>query len=216
MKKLSVNSPEYRELVTKLLGKEVKFEASPAIPIPTSPKTLPVPSRSPPKPIVKKSAPKQAKKAVQKNISKYYITESTFNKISEKFSDKFDREFDWRSAIEFIQIRIVNMYVIREVSLDIKAVLRNESDFSEDEVEFIEDAMMDIDYGNAVKDIKNGNLEKVSSDLVLGFFDPNILHIFKDNNIKILVPLYTEGKNKVYMSELKPGTYLSPILSDDT
>ena len=44
MKKLSVNSPEYRDIVSKLLGKEVKFEDIPAVPIPKSPvtsKTLP-------------------------------------------------------------------------------------------------------------------------------------------------------------------------------
>ena len=37
MKKISVNSPEYRDIVKKLLGKEVKFENLPAISIPTSP-----------------------------------------------------------------------------------------------------------------------------------------------------------------------------------
>ena len=37
MKKLSVNSPEYRDIVSKLLGKEVKFENLPSIPVPTSP-----------------------------------------------------------------------------------------------------------------------------------------------------------------------------------
>ena len=46
MKKLSVNSPEYRDLVSKLLSKEVKFENLPVVPIPQSPvsstvKTLP-------------------------------------------------------------------------------------------------------------------------------------------------------------------------------
>lgn len=80
MKKLSVNSPEYRDLVSKLLGKEVKFEDLPAVPIPTSPKTLPSLSstRSPPKqkaaipkPVAKRSAPKKsAPKKVAKKAKK--------------------------------------------------------------------------------------------------------------------------------------------------
>ena len=40
MKKLPVNSPEYRDIVSKLLGKEVKFENLPAISIPTSPNRI--------------------------------------------------------------------------------------------------------------------------------------------------------------------------------
>ena len=188
MKKLSVNSPEYRDLVSKLLGKEVKFDDLPAVPIPTSPtlsKTLPPLSSTQfppkqkaaiPKPVAKKSAPKKsAPKKVAKKAkkSKYYISENTFDKIAKDFYKYFKKEFDWRTAVEYIEVHIENMFRIREVWFYLTFVFKG--DLSEKEMEFVKDQLMSSDYGYANRDIKNGNLEKVSSDLVLGFFDPELL-----------------------------------------
>ena len=218
MKKLSVNSPEYRDLVSKLLGKEVKFEDLPEVPIPKSPavlKALPAissPSRSPPKQ-TKKSAPK---KVAKKN--KYYISEETFDTIAKDFYKYFKKEFDWRTSVELIEVHIENMYIIREIMFYLTVVLGN--DFSKKETQFVNDRLMETNYGNASSDIKEGNLQKVSSDLVIGFFDPVLLETLEENDIKIVAPLYIKDlKGNItrnFMNVLSPHTHLSPTLNDDT
>ena len=219
MKKLSVNSPEYRDLVSKLLGKEVKFEDLPAVPIPTS-KILPSISsisRSPPKQNTvpnKKSVPKKVAKKPRRK-SKYYISENTFDEISKDFYGYFKKEFDWRNSVEYIEVHIENMFRIREVWFYLTFVFRE--GLSEEEMGFIKDQLMSSDYGYANRDIKKGDLEKVSSDLVLGFFDPELLQTLDENDIKIMAPLYMKGKKSQFnIYELEPNTYLSPTLNDDT
>ena len=106
------------------------------------------------------------------------------------------------------------MFRIREVWFYLTFVFRG--DLSEEEMGFVKDRLMSSDYGNANSDIKNGNLEKVSSDLVLGFFDPELLQTLDENDIKIMAPLYMKGKKSQFnMYELEPGTFLSPTLNDD-
>ena len=225
MKKLSVNSPEYRDLVSKLLGKEVKFEDLPAVPIPKSPvtsKTLPPLSSTSPRSPPKRKAIQKPKKSVPKKVakkprrkSKYYISENTFDKISKDFYGYFKKEFDWRNSVKYIEVHIENMFRIREVWFYLTFVFRE--GLSEEEMGFIKDQLMSSDYGYANRDIKKGDLEKVSSDLVLGFFDPELLQTLDDNDIKIMAPLYMKGKKSQFnMYELEPNTYLSPTLNDDT
>ena len=166
-----------------------------------------------PKPVAKKSAPKKVAKKPKK--SKYYISEDTFDKISKDFYRYFKKEFDWRTSVEYIEVHIENMFRIREVWFYLTFVFRG--DLSKEEMGFVKDQLMSSDYGYANRDIKNGNLEKVSSDLVLGFFDPELLQTLDENDIKIMAPLYMKGnKSKLNMYELEPGTYLSPTLNDDT
>ena len=72
MKKMQVNSPEYRALVSSLLGREIQFEDVPQIEVEKSPRLE-----------KKKSAPRPSKK--DSSVGK--IGEM-FNKVLKGFSDK--------------------------------------------------------------------------------------------------------------------------------
>ena len=79
MKKIQVNSPEYRALVSGLLGKEVKFEDVPQIEIRKSP---PVTK----KPVTKKSKPSPKKTSQNK---KYVIISTGYtSRLVDKFGVK--------------------------------------------------------------------------------------------------------------------------------
>ena len=74
MKKMQVNSPEYRVLVSSLLGKEVKFEDAPQIEIRKSP------------PVTKKPVTKKSKPSTKKQANKYVIISTGY---TSRLVDKF-------------------------------------------------------------------------------------------------------------------------------
>ena len=77
MKKMQVNSPEYRALVSSLLGKEVKFEDVPQIEIRKSP------------PVTKKPVTKKSKPSPKKKANKYVIISTGYtSRLVDKFGAK--------------------------------------------------------------------------------------------------------------------------------
>ena len=85
MKKMQVNSPEYRALVSSLLGKEVKFEDVPQIEVRKSPPAPKKAVASPPP--IKKSAP-LSKKSVLDVHDKYVIISTGYTaRLVKKFGE---------------------------------------------------------------------------------------------------------------------------------
>jgi len=158
-----------------------------------------------------RSAPSPSKKVAKKNpvlnkktqTSKGYITEKTFDKVLP----------NWRNEVSYVEVQIMNMYVIREIWFYLSFSFREDSSLTKEEQKNVNYDLLEANYGKASSDIKNGNLEKVSSDLVLSFFSPSLLKTLEDNDIKIMAK---DAKRRSKWYELKPKTYITPELSDDT